>query len=246
VTIDLNCDMGELPENVANGTQEAMMAHISSVNVACGAHAGDENTMRETVRQAARWKLAIGAHPGYPDRENFGRSPMKLPAAAVTESVYEQVLRLAGIAQLMHVKPHGALYNEAARDPTLAAAIAEGVRRVSPDLILVGLAGSAMLDAFRRAGFRVAAEAFADRRYEPGGSLRPRRHRDALLSDPDEAAEQAARIVMERCTIAWDGSRVPVDASTICIHGDSPGAVAIAAAVSRKLRDSGVLLRPLR
>src|SRR4029077_13163069 len=161
-TIDLNCDMGELPEAIADGTQEALMRSITSVNIACGGHAGNEQTMRTTIEQAVRWKLAIGAHPGYPDRANFGRLELKMPPAAGTDSVCEQVRALAAIAatcgaKLVHVKPHGALYNQAVKNRELAEAIAQGVVLWSRDVVLVGLAGSPMLDAFRNAGFAVAA-----------------------------------------------------------------------------------------
>src|SRR5277367_2187594 len=145
--IDLNCDMGEFAEAVADGTQEALMRSITSVNIACGGHAGDEHTMRATVEQALRWKLAIGAHPGYADRANFGRLELQLPTEQVAESVYEQVLALAKIAatcgaRLTHVKPHGALYNQAARNRELAGAIAQGVARWNKEVVMVGLAGS--------------------------------------------------------------------------------------------------------
>src|SRR5713101_7770757 len=151
LTIDLNCDMGEVPEAIADGTQESLMRSLTSVNIACGGHAGDEQTMETTVEQALRWKLAIGAHPGYPDRANFGRLELKLPPNEIAASVFEQVRALAQIAagcgaRLVHVKPHGALYNQAVRDRELAAAIAEGVARWSRDVALVGLAGSTMLN----------------------------------------------------------------------------------------------------
>jgi UPF0271 protein len=245
--IDLNCDMGELPEAIADGTQESLMASLTSVNIACGGHAGDEHTMKTTVEQARRWKLAIGAHPGYPDRANFGRLELKLPAKETAESVYEQVRALAEIAarcgvRLAHVKPHGALYNQAVRNSELAAAIAEGVARWCRDVVLVGLAGSPMLDVFREAGFAVAAEAFADRRYEPDGTLRSRKFEDALIRDPAEAGRQALSIVKRSSVIASDGSEVAVDAQTICIHGDTPGAPEIAAAVAQALRQAGVTL----
>src|SRR5712664_1861974 len=194
--IDLNCDMGELPEAIADGTQESLMASLTSVNIACGGHAGDERTMKTTIEQAIRWKLAIGAHPGYPDRANFGRLELKLPPNEIAASVFEQVRALAQIAagcgaRLVHVKPHGALYNQAVRDRALAEAIAKGVARWSRRVVLMGLAGSPMLDVFREAGFPVAAEAFADRRYEPDGTLRSRKHEDALIHDPAEAGRQA-------------------------------------------------------
>lgn len=248
--IDLNCDMGEMPEAVADGTQEALMAFLSSVNVACGGHAGDESTMRTTVEQALRKKLSIGAHPGYPDRANFGRLELDLPPDAIEESVFEQVSRLGEIAEkcgarVSHVKAHGALYNQGARDAAVAAAIANGVARWRRDVILVGLAGSPMLDVFRGAGFCAAAETFADRRYDPQGSLRSRKFADALILDPVEAAAQALRIAEDGSVIASDGSEIRVEAETICIHGDTPGAVKIAAAVAQHLHNAGVVLRPL-
>ncbi len=245
--MDLNCDMGELPEAIADGTQESLMVSLTSVNIACGGHAGDEHTMKTTVEQALRWKLAIGAHPGYPDRSNYGRLELKLPAKEIAASVYEQVRALAEVAarcgaRLAHVKPHGALYNQAVRNRELAVAIAEGIARWSRDVVLVGLAGSPMLDVFREAGFAVAAEAFADRRYEPDGTLRSRKFEDALIRNPAEAARQALGIVERGVVIASDGSEVAVDAQTLCIHGDTPGAPEIATAVARTLRQAGVRL----
>jgi UPF0271 protein len=249
-SIDLNCDMGEMPEAIADGTQEALMAYLTSVNIACGAHAGDEATMRTTIEQAMRRKLAIGAHPGYADRANFGRLELDLSADEIAESVFEQVSKLGEItakcgARLGHVKAHGALYNQAARDAAVAKAIADGVARWRRDVVLVGLAGSVMLDAFRRAGFSVAAEAFADRRYEPNGSLRSRKFGDALVSNPAEAAAQALHIAQAASVVASDGKKIRVEAQTICIHGDTPGALKIAAAVGERLENAGIELRPL-
>jgi UPF0271 protein len=243
--IDLNCDMGELPEAIADGTQEALMRSVTSVNIACGGHAGDGRTMQATIEQALRWKVAIGAHPGYPDRENFGRLEMKMAPDQIAESVREQILALARIAEqcgarIVHVKPHGALYNQAVHDRELAQAIAEGVARWRRDVALVGLAGSPMLEVFRKAGFAVAAEAFADRRYEPDGTLRSRKFDDALLRDPAEAAKQALSIAQRGIVTAHDGSEVAISAQTICIHGDTPGSVQIAAAVLRTLYEAGV------
>jgi 5-oxoprolinase (ATP-hydrolysing) subunit A len=246
--IDLNCDMGEYPEAVADGTQEELMRSVTSVNIACGGHAGDEEMMRTTIKQAMRHGVAIGAHPGYADRENFGRVELKLSAGEVADSVYEQVVTLAKIAEscgarVAHVKPHGALYNQAARDRDLAGAIAAGVAHWSKDVVMVGLAGSLMLGAFREAGFAVAAEAFADRRYEADGSLRLRKFPDALISDPAEAAEQALRISQARSVIANDGTEILVNAQTICIHGDSPGAPKMTATIADYLRQAGVVVR---
>jgi 5-oxoprolinase (ATP-hydrolysing) subunit A len=248
--IDLNCDMGELPEAIADGTQEALMPSITSVNVACGGHAGDERTMKATIEQALRWKLAIGAHPGYPDRANFGRLELNLSPEAIADSVYVQVRAIAEVAarcgvQLTHVKPHGALYNQAVHNRQLAEAIAKGVARWTRDVVLVGLAASPMLDVFREAGFSVAAEAFADRRYEPDGTLRSRKHSDALIRDPAEAGRQALTIVKQGAVVACDGSDVAVTAQTLCIHGDTPGAPEIAATVAQALRHAGVTLTAL-
>jgi UPF0271 protein len=248
--IDLNCDMGEVPEAIADGTQEELMRSITSVNIACGGHAGDEQTMKATIEQALRWKLAIGAHPGYADRANFGRLELKLPAKEIADSVFEQVCALDEAAKgcgarLVHVKPHGALYNQAVSNRELAEAIAQGVGRWRRDVVLVGLAGSPMLSVFREVGFAVAAEAFADRRYEPDGTLRSRKFEDALIRNPEEAASQALGIAERGLVIASDGSEVFVGAQTLCIHGDTPGAVEIALTVARTLREAGVTLRAL-
>ncbi|MEO8026094.1 MAG: 5-oxoprolinase subunit PxpA [Bryobacteraceae bacterium] len=250
-SIDINCDMGEIPEAIADGTQEALMASLTSVNIACGGHAGDVDSMRTTILQALRAGVAIGVHPGYPDRENFGRLELDLPPSAVSDFVFEQVRRFGEVAaaagaRVAHVKPHGALYNQAVHNRPLAEAIADGVGRWSRNVVLMGLAGSPMLDVFRTAGFAAAAEAFADRKYEPNGTLRSRKFDDALLHDPEEAARQALLIAASGRVVASDGSEVRLQAETICIHGDTPGAVEIAAAVARTLRAAGIELRPLR
>ena len=249
--IDLNCDMGELPEAILDGTQESLMPSLTSVNIACGGHAGDTQTIKTTIEQALRWNLVLGAHPGYPDRANFGRLELNLPAEAIADSVFEQVQALAKAAaaygaRVAHVKPHGALYNQAVGNRVLAEAIAKGVSRWDRDVILVGLAGTSMLDVFRQAGFRVVAEAFADRRYEANGTLRARKFDDALIRDPGEAGRQALQIVERGTVTAHDGNEVPVNAQTICIHGDTPGASKIAAAVAQTLRRAGVELSALR
>lgn len=245
--IDLNCDMGEL----ADGRHEAaLMEHITSANIACGGHAGDEATMERTARLAIERGVRIGAHPGYPDPANFGRLEMEMSGAETADTVYRQILRLEAVvhqlgASIVHVKPHGALYNQAVRDRALAAAIAAGVARWSRDVVLVGLAGSLMLEVFRTAGFQVASEAFADRRYEPDGTLRSRKSADALLRDPAEAGRQALAIARGGTVVASDGSEVALVAQTICIHGDTPGATAISAEVARVLRDASIKLTPM-
>jgi UPF0271 protein len=242
IRIDLNADAGE---DLDLERQDQLLRSVTSVNIACGGHAGDERTMRATVEQARRYELAIGAHPSFPDRENFGRIDLLLPPDVVSKFVEDQVQALAKLApEIRHVKPHGALYNSAARDANLAAAIAGGVARISRDLILVGLAGSTMLDVFRHAGFRVFAEAFAERRYEPDGTLRARRHADALISDPDEAALQALSIARDGYVMTSGGSRISVRADTLCIHGDSPGAAAIASRIRTVLEDAGIRVGP--
>jgi len=248
--IDLNCDMGELPEMVADGRQEALMQFISSANVACGGHAGDEAMMRATIEQAQRHGVAIGAHPGYEDREHFGRVALNLSPEEIRDSVYRQITALATVAEkcgakITHVKAHGALYNQAAQHAAIARAIAEGVRRWRNDVVMVGLTGSVMLNEFRSAGFHAAAEAFADRRYEKDGSLRARKFRDALLDQPEQAAEQAVRIAEGRGVLTREGRAVPVQAETICIHGDTPGAERIAAEVWRVLDAAGVEVKSL-
>ena len=249
-TIDLNCDVGESPEAIADGTQQALLPFFTSVNIACGGHAGDASTMRTTVEQALGLGIAIGAHPSYPDRAHFGRLVLEMTMDALADSVRAQVATLAAIAakcgvRLTHVKPHGALYNEAARNPDVAEAIARGVAAWNRDVTLVGLAGSPTLPVYGDAGFVVAAEAFADRRYGPDGSLRSRLFPDALIESPAEAARQALGIALEHHVETRDGSTIAVNAQTICIHSDTPGAPTIAAAVRETLRSAGIAIRAL-
>lgn len=247
-TIDLNADVGELPELAP--VEEELLGVVTSVNVACGGHAGDAASMERVVRAALARDVAIGAHPSYPDREGFGRRILPMPPDVLSVSVAGQVAALLDVARrngvrLAHVKPHGALYNAAAKDRVLAGAIATGVARVAPDVVLVGLAGSEMLAAFVEAGFRVAGEAFADRGYEPDGTLTPRGRPGALKGTADEAAAQALSIAL-RCEVAaTDGSRVAIDARTICLHSDTPGAAAFAREIAARLREAGVEIRPL-
>ena len=204
------------------------MPHITSANVACGGHAGDTLTMHRTVELARRHGVRVGAHPGYADRANFGRVALPLSHEEIAGSVFQQIATLAAIAgDLAHVKPHGALYNVAARDAAVARAIGVGVIRWGKDVVMVGLAGSVMLDVWREMHFRTAAEGFADRRYEPDGSLRSRNFDDALITSPPDAAAQAVRL-------AGEGY-----AQTICIHSDTPGSATLAAAVAEALRKAG-------
>jgi UPF0271 protein len=246
IRIDLNADVGESFGPWPMGADAELIPLVSSVNVACGAHAGDPATILRTVALAAAGGVAVGAHPGYPDLAGFGRRDLDMTADELRSSLIVQIgavqaaARVAGTS-VRHVKPHGALYNRAARDPALAATTAEAIRDLDPALVLVGLAGSVSIAAGRAAGLRVSAEAFADRAYEPDGSLRSRRLSGALLG-PDAAAIQAVGIARDGCVIATDGSRLDVAADTICIHGDSPGAVEIARAVRAALASAGIAI----
>jgi 5-oxoprolinase (ATP-hydrolysing) subunit A len=242
--IDLNADVGESFGPWPMGADEELIPLVTSVNVACGAHAGDASTILRTALLAVRHEAVIGAHPGYPDLAGFGRRDLELSDDELRATVVVQVgaviagARVAG-GTVRHVKPHGAMYNRAARDPKMAATIAGAIRDLDPGLVLVGLAGSASLEAGRAAGLRVAAEGFADRRYEADGSLRSRRLDGALLG-PAEAAAQAVSIVRDGRVTAMDGSVVRVRADTICIHGDGPHAVETARTVRAALAEAGI------
>jgi len=247
-TIDLNADVGELPELA--GVEEDLLGVVTSVNVACGGHAGDAASMERVVRAALARGVAVGAHPSYPDREGFGRRAMRITPEEVSAAVARQVADFLAVARrcgawVAHVKPQGALYNAAARDEALARAIAEGVARAAPGVVLVGLAGSVMLRAFADAGFPFAGEAFADRGYEPDGTLTPRGRPGALKGTEDEAAAQAVAIAARGEVVASDGTTVRVAAKTLCLHSDTPGAVGFARAVAARLREAGVGIRPL-
>jgi UPF0271 protein len=242
--IDLNADVGESFGPWPMGADAELIPLVTSVNVACGAHAGDPSTILRTVELAARHRVAVGAHPGYPDLAGFGRRDLDMAPADLRASIIVQVGAVLAAARVVgttvrHVKPHGALYNRAARDPAVAATVAEAVRDLDAGLVLVGLGGSASIEAGRGAGLHVLDEAFADRRYEPDGSLRSRARSGALLG-PDEAAAQAISIVQDGAVIASDGSRIAVTGGTLCIHGDSPGAADIARAVRGALEASGI------
>jgi UPF0271 protein len=244
VQIDLNADVGERFGAWGMGEDERLIPLVSSVNIACGLHAGDPRTIEATVALATAAGVAVGAHPGYPDLEGFGRRAMDLSPAEIEASIVYQVGAVATFAAaagspLRHVKPHGALYNRAAVDRLAADAIAAGVRRCGEHLVLVGLAGSALLEAGRAAGLAVAAEAFADRAYEPDGTLRSRRHADSLLADPDAAAAQAVAIARDGRVRAVDGSSLAIAADTICVHGDALGAAARAHGVRAALEAAG-------
>lgn len=239
--VDLNCDMGESFGAYVLGADADIMPFITSANVAAGFHAGDPQVIDRTVALAVKHGVAIGAHPGFPDLVGFGRRAMSCAADEVETMVLYQVAVVAGFAQahgaaLRHVKPHGALYNMAAQDHALALAIARGVARFGGRLILVGLSGSrAMQQAAEATGLRFVAEVFADRAYNPDGTLVSRRLPGAVHTDPTQAAAQAARMVKEQIVVAHDGTRVPIIAETICLHGDNPAASANARAIREAL-----------
>lgn len=229
--IDLNCDLGEGAPNDAE-----LMPLITSANIACGAHAGDVATMRHTLELARAHGIASGAHPGYRDRANFGRRELALTPAEAGQLVREQVRELQQVAAglgmgLTHVKPHGALYNQAARDASLAEAIAAAVHEIDPRLILFGLAGSALIAAAQARGLPAASEIFADRRYQPDGSLTPRSSPDALIADPDEACAQVLRLIREG------------RAHTVCVHGDGLHAVTFARQLRFALHTAGIAVK---
>lgn len=247
--IDLNSDVGESPASLADGSEDRLLRLVSSANIACGGHAGDTASMKAVIRLCLVHGVSIGAHPSYPDRSGFGRTKINISEADLKASISDQVGDLMAVAaglgaSVRHVKPHGALYNAAVRNAELAALIADAVYAVDRHLVLVGLAGSAMLEEWKRAGFATVGEAFADRRYEPDGTLRSRKLADALIINPDEAARQALSIAHDGLILAADGSRLTIEAQTICIHGDTANAVSIASGVRNKLHHAGITVAP--
>jgi len=246
LAVDLNCDLGEGYGRYHLGQDGDMMPWITSANIACGFHAGDPEVMARTVDLAQQHGVAVGAHPGYPDLQGFGRRAMDLAPQAITAAICYQVgaleafTRLAG-TKLVHVKPHGALYNLAARDYLTALTIAEAVRSFDPQLILVGLAGSELVRAGQDAGLRTANEGFPDRAYLIDGHLMPRGQAGALITEPDQVAQNAVRLVTEGITQNEAG--ITID--TLCLHGDNASAVENAQLVRRALERAGVEIRPL-
>jgi UPF0271 protein len=249
-SVDLNCDMGESFGAWRLGADAAVMASITSANIACGFHAGDPGVMRETIRLAAGAGVAVGAHPGFPDLAGFGRREMQVAPRDLEDLVLYQIGALAGIARaagvsLRHVKPHGALYNMAARDRKLSDAIARAIAGFDSSLVLFGLAGSIMLDAGRELGLSVAAEGFADRTYEPDGSLTPRSRPGAVLHDPAVVARRAVQMVRDRTVTASNRAEIPLEIDTICVHGDTPGAEVSARELRQALTEAGITVRAI-
>jgi len=250
VRIDLNADVGESLGPWPMGDDERLIPLVTSVNVACGAHAGDPLTIERTIRLAIDRDVALGAHPGYPDLVGFGRRDLDMTPDELRTSIVYQVGAVSAIArslgaELRHVKPHGALYNRAARNAVVAETVAAAIRSASPELVLVGLAGSALIHAGVAAGLQVASEAFADRAYEADGSLRSRRLPGAILATPAAAAKQALSIVKDGRVTAHDGTAIAVRADTICVHGDTLGAADYVTAIRAALDKAGVSIAAL-
>ena len=246
--VDLNSDVGESFGAYTIGQDPILLTHITSANVACGFHAGDPGVMRATVALAKQHGIAVGAHPGFPDLVGFGRRELHATPREVEDFVVYQVGALVAIAaaqgmRLQHVKPHGALFNMAVHDSALADAIARGTAAVDRSLIFFGLPGSELIAAGRRAGLRTASEVFADRAYEPDGTLVSRRKAGAVIHDPAAVVERVVRMATDRTVVAVDGSVIRLELDTICVHGDTPGAAELAARIRGALTDAGVDVR---
>lgn len=239
---DINCDMGEGIGNPAlpAGRDELIMPHITSANIACGYHAGDPETMWRTVELAIKYNVSIGAHPSFPDRMNFGRSEMKIGKEEIYELITQQLVILKEVvtgldAKLLHVKPHGALYNMSARDPVLAKCIANAVKDFDPSLKLFGLSGSHSISEARKIGLKTMNEVFADRTYQDDGSLTPRSEPGALIDNTDNVVQQVLQMIKKRTVTTVSGQSVPIVAETICIHGDGEHAVEFAKAIHKAI-----------
>ncbi|UZR30864.1 LamB/YcsF family protein [Methylococcus mesophilus] len=249
-TIDLNADLGESFGPWRMGQDEILLELVTSANIACGFHAGDPDVMAETVRLAVSRGVALGAHPSLPDRQGFGRRAMALRPDEIRNLVLYQIGALAGFARaaggrLVHVKPHGALYSQAASDAAMAEAVAAAARAFDANLILVGPAGSHLVRAGEAVGLAVAREGFADRRYEPDGTLTPRSRPDALIEEPAEAVAQALGMVERGEVTARDGTVIPMPVDTLCLHGDGPDATAFARRLRTELAERGIAVAAL-
>ena len=242
-TIDINCDMGE-----DIGNDELIMPYISSANIACGYHAGDENTMKRTVELCKKYSVAVGAHPSFPDRENFGRTDMLLHPGEIYEMIIKQINCLEKIASeadvpVHHVKPHGALYNMASRDRSLAPFVALAIMDTNSKYILYGLSGSYLVKEGKSLGLKTASEVFADRTYKNDGSLTSRNKPGALIEDADKAIAQVLQMVKEGTVTSITGKKTPIVAETICIHGDGKHAVEFAKAIHDTLKKEGIEIK---
>jgi len=250
VNIDINCDMGESFGPWKMGADAEVMPNITSANVACGAHAGDPGVMRRTIRAAKQHGVAVGAHPGFADLQGFGRREMQADPAEVEDSLIAQIGALAAMARaeaapLRHVKAHGALYNMAARDRKLADAVARAIKAFDASLVMFGLPKSPLIEAGLAAGLRVAAEGFADRSYEPDGSLTPRSRPGAVIHDAAVVVDRAVRMVRDGVVLTSEGREIPLKVDTICVHGDTPGAPELTRRIRAGLEAAGISVRSL-
>ncbi|ESU32233.1 hypothetical protein G3A_12275 [Bacillus sp. 17376] len=245
LSVDLNCDLGESYGLFKIGNDKEVLKYITSANIACGYHAGDHNVMMETVKMAKAYEVKIGAHPGFPDLHGFGRREMKMSAEEIYNLTVYQIGALAAIAKscgtkVEHVKPHGALYNMAAKDKAIADAVSRAVVDADPTLVLFGLAGSRLVKAGEEKGLQVAHEVFADRTYQTDGSLTPRSEKTAIIHDPGLAIKRVIRMVREGRIEAVDGTDIEIKADTICIHGDEPRALEFAVELREALQAEGI------
>jgi UPF0271 protein len=248
--IDLNCDMGESFGAWKMGDDARLMDLVSSVNVACGFHAGDASVIRETIETAIKKGLAVGAHPSFPDLQGFGRREMRLSAREIFDTALYQIAAVKAIAEafggrLHHVKPHGALYNLAARDARAAEAIAAAVKKIDPDLILYALSGSLLIAEAEKINLKTACEVFADRTYQPDGSLTPRKSPKALIKSAEIAVSQVLEMIEDKTVTAVDGTKIAVRAETVCIHGDGARAFEFAAALREQLTARKILIQTI-
>lgn len=247
-TVDLNCDLGESFGAYHMGHDEAILPYVTSANIACGFHAGDPAVIKKTVQLALKNDVAIGAHPGLPDLAGFGRRDMAVSAEEVYDMVVYQIGALQAFVKaaggvLHHVKPHGALYNMATVNSTLAKAIAEAVYKAHPEAILYGLAGSKLITAGKELGLQTASEVFADRTYQQDGTLTSRRLPNALITDHATAVNQVIRMVKEGKVMSQQGTDITIQADTICIHGDGPHALSFAAIIQDALYKEGITIQ---
>jgi 5-oxoprolinase (ATP-hydrolysing) subunit A len=250
MTIDINCDLGEFPEGSETGNDEAIMPYITSANIACGFHAGNPVTIEKTIQLAIRYGVSIGAHPGYPDPEGFGRRPIVMSYDELRASVLYQVGALKSMAEsygvrLEHVKPHGALYNTAATDYDMAIVIARAVKDIDSSLILVGLSGSEMSNAARETGIAFVPEVFADRAYNDDGSLVSRDIPGAVLHDTNYVIERVVRMINEKMVKTISGRDIPIQTGTICLHGDNEKAPEFAKRMVSEFRNRGILIKSI-
>ena len=250
LSVDLNCDMGESFGAWQMGRDAELMDYVSSINIACGFHAGDASVIRKTIETAIKKNVAIGAHPSFPDLQGFGRRAMSLSAQEAFDIVLYQVSALKGIceahgATLHHVKPHGALYNQAARDAKLAEAIAEAVKAIDENLILYGLSNSFLISEAERINLKTASEVFADRTYQADRTLTPRAEPNALIHDTEQAVSQVLQLIREQSVTAVTSEIVSLKSETVCIHGDGENALEFATAIHQKLIEKGILIHTI-